>query len=154
METMFTSHEFFSQGAWQSKVKSPLEMVVSAVRALDASTLDTFTLAQKVAEMGEPLYAKEPPTGYKETAEAWLSTANVMARIGFANSLAEAQMPGVNVDTSRFAGKDMAHIARELLNREPSEATLAAIEKGLEGKQQNPALIAALVISSPEFQRR
>src|SRR5215831_5272774 len=151
METMLTSRDFFSQGALQSKVKSPLEMVVSAVRALDANTPDTFTLAQKVADMGEPLYAKEPPTGYKDTTEAWLSTANVMARIGFANSLAERQIPGVSVDLSRFAGKDTAQIARELLNREPSQATLAAIEKGLEGRQPNPALVAALVISSPEF---
>jgi uncharacterized protein (DUF1800 family) len=154
LETMFTSREFFSEGAWQSKIKSPLEMVVSAARALDANTTDSFTLVQKVADMGEPLYSKEPPTGYKDDAEAWLSTANVMARIGFANALANGQVPGVKVDHSRFAGKEAATIARELLLREPSEQTLAAIEKGLQGRQPTPELIASLVISSPEFQRR
>ena len=154
LETMFTSREFFSEGAWQSKIKSPLEMVVSAARALDANTTDSFTLVQKVADMGEPLYSKEPPTGYKDDAEAWLSTANVMARIGFANALASGQVPGVKVDTSRLAGKDAATIARELLRREPSSQTLAAIEQGLQGRQPTPELIASLVISSPEFQRR
>src|SRR5579862_901466 len=79
LEVLFTSREFFSEGAWQAKVKSPLEMVASAVRALDGDAADTFLLAQRVAEMGEPLYGKEPPTGYKDTADAWLSTANVMA---------------------------------------------------------------------------
>ena len=154
LETMFTSREFFSEGAWQSKIKSPLEMVVSAARVLDANTIDSFTLAQKVAEMGEPLYAKEAPTGYKDSAEAWLSTANVMARINFASALANGQLAGVKVDGSRFAGKDAAAIARELLSRNPSEQTLAVIEKGLQGRQPTPALIASLVIGSPEFQRR
>jgi uncharacterized protein (DUF1800 family) len=154
METMLTSREFFSEGALQSKIKSPLEMVASAARALDAKPTDTFTLVQKVADMGEPLYAKESPNGYKDTSEAWLSTANVMARIDFARALMNGQIPGVAVDASRFAGKDAAAISRELLHRDPSGQTLAAIEQGLQGRQPDPALIAGLVISSPEFQRR
>src|SRR5262249_41593813 len=36
LQTMFKSKEFSSAGAWQTKLKSPLELVVSAVRALDA----------------------------------------------------------------------------------------------------------------------
>jgi uncharacterized protein (DUF1800 family) len=154
LETMFLSREFFSEGAWESKIKSPLEMVVSSVRALDADATDGFTLAQKVADMGEPLYSKEAPTGYKDTAEAWLSTANVMARIGFADALVNGRVPGVKTDCSRLAGQDVAAITRRLLNRDPSEQTLAAIERGLQGKQAAPATIAGLVISSPEFQRR
>ncbi len=152
LETMFTSREFFSKGAWQSKIKSPLEMVVSAVRALDADALDTFMLEQSVTDMGEPLYLKEAPTGYKDGADTWLSTANVMARIRFAEVLVEGKILGVNVDVSRFAGKSRAEIARALLGREPSAQTMTAIEKGTEG--MDSGLIASLVISSPEFQRR
>ena len=154
LETMFTSREFFSEGAWQSKVKSPLETVVSAVRAVDAETADTFTLAQNVADMGEPLYSKEPPTGYKDNAEAWLSTANVMARIRFADALVNNKVPGVKTEFSRLADKDRAEIARELLGRDATPQTLSAIDAGLEGKQAAPNLIATLVLSSPEFQRR
>src|SRR5262249_33074967 len=36
LQTLFSSSEFRSQGAWQSKVKSPFEMIVSAVRAIRA----------------------------------------------------------------------------------------------------------------------
>jgi uncharacterized protein (DUF1800 family) len=174
METMFTSREFFSEGAWQAKVKTPLEMVVSAVRAMQGDTADTFTLAQKVADLGEPLYGKVEPTGYADAGEAWLSTAGLMARFSFANALAAGQIPGVKVDGSRFAGKDAAAIARELLGRDPSPQTQAAIEQGLRVKEANsppstdvvtidlkqrsaeatPTLITGLVISSPEFQRR
>jgi uncharacterized protein (DUF1800 family) len=154
LETMFTSREFFSEGAWEAKVKSPLEMVVSAVRGLNADVTDTFTLTRRVADMGEPLYGKEPPTGYKDTAEAWLSTANVLARVNFANALVNGQVPGVNVDTSRFQGKDAAGIARELLRGDLADETLAALEKGLAGKPAKPGLIAGLILSAPEFQRR
>jgi uncharacterized protein (DUF1800 family) len=154
VETMFTSHEFFSEGAWQSKIKSPLELVVSAARALDANPNDSFMLAQKVAEMGQPLYGKETPNGYKDTGEPWLNTASVMARIAFANALVKGGLGGVRVDSSRFTGKDAAAISRELLNRDPSQQTLAAIEQGLQGRQPDAALIAGLVIGSPEFQRR
>jgi uncharacterized protein (DUF1800 family) len=160
LETMFTSREFFSEGAWQAKIKSPLELVVSAARALDATATDSFALAQRISDMGEPLYAREAPTGYKDSVASWLSTANLMARVSFANALVNGQVPGVKIDQSRFTGKtgntekDAATVARELLHREPSATTLAAIEKGLQGKQPAPGLIAALVISSPEFQRR
>ena len=36
LQTMLASPEFRSEGAWRVKLKSPLEMVVSAVRALNA----------------------------------------------------------------------------------------------------------------------
>jgi uncharacterized protein (DUF1800 family) len=104
--------------------------------------------------MGEPLYSKESPNGYKDTSDAWLSTANVMARIDFARSLANGQVAGVPVDLSRFAGKDAAAIGRELLQRDPSGPMLAAISQGMQGKSPDAALIATLILSSPEFQRR
>ena len=154
LETMFTSREFFSEAARQAKIKSPLELVVSAARALDVHVTDSFTLVQKIADMGEPLYGKESPNGYKDTRETWLSTAGVMARIEFADALVNGRIPGVPVDSARFAGKDTAGISRELLHRDPSPQTLAAIEQGLQGRQPAPGLIAGLVISSPEFQRR
>jgi uncharacterized protein (DUF1800 family) len=154
LETMFTSREFFSEGAWQAKVKSPLEMVVSAVRALQAEASDSFTLVQKVADLGEPLYGKEPPTGYPDTSETWLSTSGVLGRINFAAALAGGQIPGVKVDSSRFEGKDAAAITREVLHRDASPQTLAAIADGFQGKEASPAVVLGLAISSPDFQRR
>ena len=77
-----------------------------------------------------------------------------MTRVEFANALANGQIPGVRVDSNRFAGKDVAAISHELLHRDPSAQTLAAIEQGLRGRQPAPGVIAGLIISSPEFQRR
>jgi uncharacterized protein (DUF1800 family) len=129
-------------------------MVVSAVRALGGEAADTFTLAQKIADLGEPLYGKLEPTGYPETGEGWLSTANLLGRVNFATALASGQIPGVKLDSSRLEGKDAAAIAREVLGRDASAQTLEALAKGLEGKEPTARMVASLVLSSPDFQRR
>jgi len=154
LQTLFKSPEFLSEGAWQAKMKSPLEMAVSSVRATDADVTDTFALAQRIADLGEPLYGKLEPTGYPSTADAWASTAGIMGRINFATALTTRQVAGVNVDMSRFNFKDPSAVARTLLNTAPSPATLAAIEKGTHATEATPSMIASLVISSPDFQRR
>jgi uncharacterized protein (DUF1800 family) len=154
LETLFTSPEFFSEGAWQAKIKSPLEMVVSAARAVGAETSDTFTLVQKIADLGEPLYNKLEPTGYPNTGDVWLSTTGIMGRMNFSAALVSGVLPGVTLDSSRLAGRDEAALARDLLGRDASPETQAALEKGLEGKEKTPAFIASLVLGSPDFQRR
>jgi len=149
MATMFGSPEFYSDAAFETKVKSPFEMVVSAVRATGSDAVDGFTLAQKVADLGEPLYGKVEPTGYPNTGDAWLNTAGLFARMTFASALAADKLQGVKLDDSRLQGKDGASIARELLGRDPSPETRDALGAG--GK---PKDIAGLVMSSPEFQKR
>jgi uncharacterized protein (DUF1800 family) len=154
LETMFTSTEFFSQGAWQAKVKSPFEMVVSAVRAIGSEVSDTFALVQKIADLGEPLYNKLEPNGYPNTGDAWLSTAGIMGRMNFSAALASGLVPGVTLDPSRLAETDRLAMTRDLLGHDASPQTQAAIEKGLEGRNRTPPFIASLVLSSPDFQRR
>ncbi|HEY4361219.1 MAG TPA: DUF1800 family protein [Bryobacteraceae bacterium] len=154
LDTLFTSPEFLSEGAWQSKVKSPFEMVVSAVRALGSDASDAYTLVQKVSDLGEPLYNKLEPTGYANTGEGWLSTVGVMGRMNFSAALASGLVPGVKLDPARLAGKDEPSIARDLLGRDPSPQTQAALEAGLGGKDKAPPFIASLVLGSPDFQRR
>jgi uncharacterized protein (DUF1800 family) len=154
LQTMFTSPEFFSEGAWEAKVKSPFEMVVSAVRALGAEATDTFTLVQRIADLGEPLYNKLEPTGYSNTGEGWLSTANLLGRMNFATALTSGQVPGVKLDISRLDGKDTATIARDVLGRPASDQTLEVLAKGLEGKEPAAGMVASLVLSSPDFERR
>jgi uncharacterized protein (DUF1800 family) len=154
MQTMFSSAEFFSEDAWQAKIKSPLEMAVSAIRASGADVTDTYALVQRIADLGEPLYGKQDPNGYADTGEAWLSTSSLFGRINFAASLMSGQIPGIKVDGARLDGKDAAAIARELLSAEASAQTREAIEKGLENKEPTPRFIAGLVMGSPDFQKR
>ena len=154
LQTLFKSPEFLSEGAWRAKMKSPLEMAVSSVRALNAEITDAFVLGQRVADLGEPLYGKIDPSGYPNTGEAWTNTASVMGRINFSAALSASQLQGVKVDVSRFNFKDPATVARALLNMPASPATLAAIERGIQSTEASPSLLAGLILGSPDFQRR
>ena len=74
--------------------------------------------------------------------------------MNFSAALVSGLVPGVTMDPSRLAGKDAQTIVRDLLGRDASPQTQAAIETGLEGKGKTPPFIASLVLGSPDFQRR
>jgi uncharacterized protein (DUF1800 family) len=153
LETMLLSREFMSEGAWQTKLKSPLEMVLSAVRALDAEVTDTTALAQRISDLGQPLYGKVEPTGYSNTGEGWANSAGFLGRINFASALAAGEIQGVKVNADGLSRK--ADIAAErLLGGAASPATLAVLDKSLDDKELSAASLAALMIGSPDFQRR
>jgi len=154
LQTMFGSPEFLSEGAWRSKLKSPLEVVVGAVRALNADVTDTSALAQQIASLGQPLYGKVEPTGYPNTGELWANTAGILGRVNFATALTSGQVAGVRADLSRFNFKPPSAVAGELLGMAPSSAMLAAIEKGIQRQEATPSMLVTVVMSSPDFQRR
>ena len=154
METMFRAPEFFSEGAWQARVKSPLEMAASTIRAIGGELTDAWPTLQRISEMGQALYGKLEPNGYPDVAETWLSATAVIARMNFAAAVALGQVPGVSVDTSRWQGMANAAIAKEFLGHDASEQTLDAIAGGLAGKNYSPAVVASLVLGSPDFERR
>jgi uncharacterized protein (DUF1800 family) len=159
METMIYSGEFWSAAAYRAKVKSPFEMVVSAVRATGADVNSAFMLTNEVRRLGEPLYGKLEPTGYSAANAEWVSAASLLDRMNFALALANNRVPGVNMEITAWeavAQTNPLGIARQLLEKNPSEQTSAAIEKSLSGAQpgQIPSLVAGLTLGSPEFQKR
>lgn len=154
LETLFRSPEFFSEGAWEARVKSPLELAASTLRAMNADVTDAAVTVQKISEMGESLYARIDPNGYPDVAETWLGATAAIARMNFGADVASGRIPGVSVDPARFHGADNASIARTLLGRDPSPETLEAIDAGLAGRNPSPAVVASLVLGSPDFERR
>ena len=101
MRMMLASKEFWSVGAYRSKMKSPLEMVASAVRAVNGDVDYAAPLTNQVAQLGEPLYRKIEPTGYSNSGKEWLNSAGLLARMNFALQLAGNKVPGVKVETAQ-----------------------------------------------------
>ncbi|HUJ20239.1 MAG TPA: DUF1800 domain-containing protein [Bryobacteraceae bacterium] len=137
LETMLQSPEFWSAGAYRAKLKSPLEMLASAVRALDANVEFSLALGQQLNKLGEPLYRKQEPTGYSNASQEWVNSAALLARMNLAIALAANRVPGVKVDPSRFEGDNVSAdaVAQALSIPELSATTRAAIDKAL----NNPA---------------
>ena len=143
VKAVITSPEFNDPAHFNVKVKSPFEYVVSAMRALDAKIVHSRGIMAQLRALGQPLYFSEPPTGYAEEAEAWVSSGAVMNRLNFAMELSANRIPGVRV---KVPGDPMKVPGVNL-----SAATLETIRKR---EAAEPALVTGLVLGSPEFQRQ
>jgi len=154
METMLLSKEFLSEGAWRSKVKSPLEMVASSLRALDADITDTAAVAQRIADLGQPLYAKAEPTGYPTTSESWTNSVGLLGRMNFASALLAGRINGVTIEPDAIVNRDFSHSMVTLTGVEASPAAIAAVARSAGDSAPAPSLIATALIGSPEFQKR
>lgn len=162
---MFTSPDFWAREAYRAKIKTPFEMTVSAVRALGAETNGAPQFHRWIAQMGEPLFLAQPPTGYADKAENWINTGALLERMNFAIALSSNRIPGTHVDLSNLKSMTAAQIAdyfiAQLLHGNVSPQTRATLEKNLSDPQivradgsADPAKIAGLILGSPEFQRQ
>ena len=162
VRAIVTSPEFFDPRYYRSKIKSPFEYVVSALRAVGGAT-DGRAIASKIADMGEPLYLCQPPTGYSDTADAWVSSGSLLARLNFALALAQGRLPGTTADpgivklAGASPGRGVDSAAHWLIGTDISEDTLTTITQrvadGGEGAEPS-TLVAGLLLGSPEFQRQ
>jgi uncharacterized protein (DUF1800 family) len=116
VRAILTSPEFFSPKHYRNKIKSPLDLVASMIRATGASTNGAAPLIQAVARMGAPLYLCQPPTGYDENSAEWLSSATLLERMNFAVALTGNRINGARVDVSRIAPPVMTNDANRIID--------------------------------------
>jgi uncharacterized protein (DUF1800 family) len=95
--TILTSPEFLSPATYEAKVKTPLEFVASALRASGADVSDAKPLVRELQQLGMPLYMCQPPTGYPDTADAWVNSGALVARLNFAVRLTGGSLRGIAV---------------------------------------------------------
>jgi uncharacterized protein (DUF1800 family) len=138
VRAIITSPEFFSRQAFRSKVKSPFEVVVSAMRALDVAPDSTPRTAQVIAFLGQPIFGHQAPNGWPETGESWMNTGAILNRINFGMAVGAGRLPGVNIralpalETIRSAPreKQVDVVVATLLNGMVSPDTRAVLLSG------------------------
>jgi len=112
VKTIVTAPEFQSAAAVNAKFKTPFELVVSAVRTTGATVTDARAFVQTLQQLGEPLYLCQPPIGYHDTADAWVSAGGLVTRMNFATRFASGNMPGVTLpDNATPSGQLALHLA-------------------------------------------
>ena len=139
VRTIATSAEFFAPTAYRAKVKTPFEFVVSSLRAAGAEIPAALPVVESLRELGMPLYGCQPPTGYADRADAWVNTGALLERMNFAVALTEGKLRGI------VAPAD----ATFALAGDVSATTTATIARASTAAQR-----AALILGSPEFQKR
>ena len=146
VRAIVTSPQFFSREAFRAKVKTPFEVVLSALRALDAAPDRTGRTAQVIAGLGQPIFGRQTPDGWPETAGGWMGTGAILNRINFGLVLAAGRVPGVSaaafpgVETLRQAPREQQvdAVVNAFLGGDASSVTRNVLLTG-----RNPLLDAA-----------
>lgn len=131
-----------SPEAWnakQVKYKTPEDLVFSTFRALNASPQGPEEVLKSFELLGQRQYTPGSPAGWPDTAKNWDGSDALMHRVLFA---------------SRVAGKyergaDPLSVAELSLGGYASDETMTALRRAA-----SPAQGLALLLMSPEFQRR
>jgi uncharacterized protein (DUF1800 family) len=176
VKTMLRSRLFFSQHAYRQRLKSPVEFVLGAVRAVGQGLVQPQSLVKKMEAMGQDLFAPPNVKGWAG-GQAWLNTATVLARHNFAQMLAsgtgqlnlsDPSAPiGVAVDPAALVRLEkisepprvVGFLADLLLQGDVSEPARARLTAFLaEGKPEGPALDQRVreavhsMMTMPEYQ--
>jgi uncharacterized protein (DUF1800 family) len=163
---MVSSSEFWAAAfdPASAKPKTPLEFVVSAIRAADAQvTAANRGLAAYVGNLGTPLYQCVPPTGWSDRGSDWVNPSSQLYRMNFAIDLASNAVGGVTVDArAAAAGADFSSprsvasaLSAQVFGGTLSAGTLDAVAR-LETRSSVSVASRALtlLLSSPEFQEK
>lgn len=163
MRAIVHSPDFWASANIDNKVKTPLEFVVSALRAVNGTSDSTPRVAQRVAQLGEPLFQHQTPDGYGERQEDWVNSGALLARMNFAVQLASGRMPGTTVDLDHVVDATADHpalvaaIDKAILGGAMSDHTRATILKEIADvpdPRMARALAVGLALGGPEFQKQ
>jgi uncharacterized protein (DUF1800 family) len=171
LKTILTSKEFYSQAAYRAKVKSPLELVASSVRALGAQTDASVPLLHMIATMGQPMFQYQAPAGFPDRAGTWINSGSLLMRINFATALVANRIPGTQIDFKQLdlgaPGARPEEVVEDLSKRlvgdplrpETRKAILENLsDEGL-AEQRSPdpspriATVAGSILASPDFSK-
>lgn len=120
LRTMVQSPDFNSHRYFRNKVKMPNEFLASAFRSTATDPQNPGALVGLLANaLGQPLYKKLEPTGYYVTADQWMNTQALLARLNFADQLTHNRFANQKFDSPRV-------LALSLMNNK--DANLAYLE--------------------------
>jgi uncharacterized protein (DUF1800 family) len=153
---IITSPEFFSTTAYRAKMRSPLEYVAAAMRALNAETDGDRPVLDLIGRMGQPLFGRITPDGYSDRAPQWLSSGAMIARLNFANALAANRIKGTRIDLEKLLGADQSNreavtlkLTQLTVPIDLSKASRAALDKVVQSNSPSnssspPATVSAV----------
>lgn len=163
VRAIVASDDFWSASNRRTKVKSPLEFVLSAMRATGAVPDSSPRLAGVLQQLGQPLFQQAVPTGYPETQEDWVNSGALLNRMNIAMGLAAGRLPGavVNLDAvvPLITDRDalVARVNAAILGGQASANTLRVLRQQIADigdPRMARTMAVGLALGSPDFQRQ
>ncbi len=122
------------------KMKPPEQYLISAVRGMGGPPLNGMQLAALLGRMGQRPYYAAGPNGWADVEGEWIGPDPVWKRLEWASTVSKYMAT---------ASGDPAVLGDALLGPGLTEATRKAIQRA-----ESPAQGLAILLVSPEFQRR
>ena len=161
MATLAQSREFWTEAKKRSKMKSPLELVVSSLRALEADVKNSQPMMSWFDRMGEPLYGYVPPTGFPDYAESWANSGTLIARMNFGIHLATGKIRGIELkqlsqdSTGLTTDEALAVYGKLLLPAQDTSAIASEVKESIPADAKRKEIqVISMLLGSPEFQYR
>ena len=159
--TLAQSRVFWAEAKKRSKMKSPLEVVVSSLRALEADVKNPQPIMRWFDRMGEPLYGYLPPTGFPDYAESWANSGTLIARMNFGIHLATGRIRGIELKQlpEESAGltteEALARYGKLLLPAQDTSAIASEVKQTVPADaERKDVQVISMLLGSPEFQYR
>lgn len=161
LRAIVNDESFWSTEHNGQMVKTPLEFLMSAVRAVEASLDGSHGLVDQINALRQPPLFYRVPTGYSTLAEAWASTDGMMQRFLCATRLASGR-GGVILPDTAFAAANTPEALQQtfaqqfpLVSLRPQmlEAFMEPL-LAVERPQRRPMLAISMFLSSAEFQQK
>jgi uncharacterized protein (DUF1800 family) len=176
LRTMFLSQHFYSAENMASQIKSPLQLVVQAIRSLRVPARRLSALVSAGDLMGQSLFFPPTVKGW-DGGRAWINTATLFVRQNVMVYLLTGRRPDAYEWETDGSEPDLVHLVDHLrsdsgavsahdavtyllrftLGAEPSEDRVAPLVTFVErhgGKMDTTMLIAllSLITAMPEYQ--
>jgi hypothetical protein len=148
LRTILLSDELMA--ARGKKLKRPMQLIASALRATAADTHARPEIVSTLARLGQPLFAWPTPDGFPDRGEAWIGT--LLWRWNFAFALAANEIPNVHapIDELVRAIGDAHPVAlfAHFVGRAPN-----VVERQLLEAHRKTEDAIGVILASPAFQR-
>ncbi len=161
MATLAQSRVFWAEAKKRSKMKSPFELAVSSLRALEADVKNPQPMMRWFDRMGEPLYGYLPPTGFPDYAESWANSGTLIARMNFGIHLATGRIRGIELKQlpEESAGltteEALAMYSKLLLPAQDTSAIASEVKETVPADaERKDVQVISMLLGSPEFQYR
>lgn len=154
---LFTSERFYEAAVVRQKVKSPFQLIASALRVTGAEVGPSRQLMEQLRSMDAAPYLAAVPTGYPENSQEWVNSGAMLQRMNFALALASGSVRGVSISALTY-GADLSVLLADLMPGTDTGRLQDAIDEDLvaQGGGSRRALerrALGLALGSPEFQR-
>ncbi len=131
-----------SPEAWAprpAKFKTPWEWTISSLRGLGRTDLGRMQIAAMQTQLGQPVWRPGSPAGFDDIAASWAAPDALVRRVEMAQRL--AAQAGDQIDARQLGGRLLPGV------QSPDARDQIA-------RAESPSAALALLLVSPDFQRR